>query len=247
MISRPTCYKHYNAATHRFLTKVLVNFLSGMLAQHYGPVLLEKLAIELIELFEKYAPKSKRLKTGQMLWTALDKRTRGDSPKRKFVPVILTVISEEDVNELVEGESMASIRKKAYARMFKEAYAQGGLLSTRDISLLTLRYPSDASKIRIEYEKENQCVLPHTGSLHDMGTTVTHKRQIVEGVYVHGKDPADVARECNHTQKAVDHYLTDYARVITAYQHKPDINFVNTVTGLQKHTVRQYLEIAKNV
>jgi len=247
MIEPDYGYKHYNAAKHRFFSKVLVSFLSDILSQHFGPILLEKMAKELIELFEKYAPDTTRLKPGQMLWTALDKRTRGDNPNRKYVPVVLTVVSSEDVEQLIKGEKMVTIRKNSYARMYREAYAQGGALSSRDIALLSLRYPTDASKIRMEYEKEHNCVLPHTGVLHDMGTTLTHKRQIVESVYIDKKDPADVARECHHSQKAVDRYLRDFSRVKTAYDYKPDIHFVQVVTGMSKNVVMQYLEIAKNV
>ena len=246
MISQSTAYKHYNSAKHRFLTQVIINFLSSMLAQHYGPVLLEKMAIELINLFEQYAPEASRLKPGQILWTALDKRTRGDSPKRKFVPVVLTLISKDDVDRLTDGERVPTITKEAYARMFREAYDQGGILSTRDISLLTLRTYSAASMIRSKYELEHQCVLPHTGALHDMGSTVSHKRMIIDAVVKQKKDPADVALECNHSQRAVDKYLNDYGRVKTACDHHPNLDFISRVTGISKHVVKQYLEILEN-
>lgn len=243
MISQSYAYKHYNAAKHRFLKQVVINFLSSMLSQHYGPVLLEKMAIELIELFEQYAPEVSRLKPGQILWTALDKRTRGDSPNRKYVPVVLTIISNDDIDQLTKCEQMTTITKNAYARMFREAYEQGGILSTRDISLLTLRRDSDASRIRIKYEEDHQCVLPHTGALHDMGSTVTHKKMIVEAVIKQKKDPADVAKSCKHSQRAVDKYLNDYGRVKTAYDHNSNLDFVTRVTGISPHVVKQYLEI----
>jgi hypothetical protein len=37
-------------------------------------------ADELIRIFEENAPPENRLNHGQMLWNALDKNTRGDSP-----------------------------------------------------------------------------------------------------------------------------------------------------------------------
>lgn len=246
MISKSYAYSHYNAAKQRFLTQVLINFLSEMLANHYGPVLLEKMAVELINLFEQYSPETSRLKPGQILWTALDKHTRGDSPNRKFVPMVLTLISKEDVDQLTDGEKISVITRNAYGRLFREAYEQGGILSTRDISLLTLRDAKTASDIRMKYEAEHQCILPHTGALHDMGTSISHKKMIVEMVVKEKKDPADVAKACNHSQRAVDKYLRDHGRVKTAYQHKPNIDFVSRVTGLSKHLTKQYVEMIEN-
>jgi len=184
-----------------------------------------------------------RLKPGQILRTALDKRTWGDSPNRKYVSVILTPVSEEDVHQLTDGQRMTTITRNAYARMFREAYKQGGILSTRDISLLTLRTDSHASAIRKKYEEEYHCVLSHTGALLDMGSTVTHKRMIVDNVINQKKDPADVAMACKHSQQAVDKYLNDYHRVKTACEHKSDLEFVSRVTGISKHVAKQYLEI----
>ena len=117
---------------------------------------------------------------------------------------------------------------------------------TRDISLITLRNSSDISKLRLKYEKENDCLIPHTGLLHDMGSTISHKTTIIRKVVVDKKDPADVARECNHSQRAVDRYLKDFFRVKTAYKHNKDKNYIHVVTGIAKHVVGKYIEIINN-
>ncbi|MDZ7766925.1 MAG: DUF1670 domain-containing protein [Melioribacteraceae bacterium] len=101
-----------------------------------------KLADELIGLFENNCPDVKRLKPGQLLWNALDKNTRGDSPLRKYVPVVLSIVTEEDIQQLENGILPSVIAKDALARIFKEAYQQGGVLSTRDAALITLRCSS---------------------------------------------------------------------------------------------------------
>lgn len=243
MIKPSFAYKRYDSAKQRFLKQLLDNFLSQTLSRHFGPVLREKLVEELITLFDKYSPEAKKLRPGQVLWTALDKNTRGDSPNRRFVPVILSLITEEDIGELAKGKPVSKITEKAIARIINEAYEQGGILSTRDISLLTLRSLSATSKRRIQYEKEHNCILPHTGALHDMGTTISHKKTIVQKVVFEKKDPADVARECNHTQRAVDNYLKDYNRVKTAYEYNKDISFIYNVTGIAKYVVKQYVEM----
>ncbi len=73
------------------------------------------------------------------------------------------------------------------------------------------------------------------------------KKTIIRKVLVEKKDPADVARECNHTQRAVDRYLKDFHRVKTAYKQNQDNDYVHIVTGIAKHVVKQYIEMINHV
>jgi len=243
MIKAPDSVKRYNAAKHRFLRPVLINFFAREFPKLFGPVMRERITDELIDLFEKTTPETNRIKPGQILWNALDKNTRGDSPNRRYVTVVLSVITENDVEQLANGVPMSVVASNAIARMIKEAYEQGGVLSSRDVGLLTLRSSSWVSKLRLKYEKDHDCLLPHTGLLHDMGSCISHKTTIIRKVLVEKKDPADVARECNHTQRAVDRYLKDFHRVRTAYKQNQDDDYVHIVTGIAKHVVKQYIEM----
>ena len=245
MISLTYSQKHYNSAKHRFFKPVVINFFEREFPRMFGPVMREKLADELIKLFNALAPEASRLKPGQLLWNALDKTTRGDSPNRKFVPVVLSMVTEQDVDQLAKGVSVPTVAQNTVARIIREAYLQGGILSSRDIGLLTLKRPGNISDIRKQYEEQNDCTLPHTGALHDMGSCITHKTSIIRKVIIEKKDPASVARECNHSQQAVDRYLKDYHRVRTLYQKNTDIDFIHIVTGIAKHVVKQYVAIIK--
>ena len=235
--------KHYCSARDRFFRPALINFFEREFPSLFGPVMREKLADELIGLFEKLNPQRQRLKLGQVLWNALDKHTRGDSENRRYVPVVLSLVTQDDVEALVNDLPRSQLTQNVVGRIIREAYEQGGILSMRDVALLILRRPSDASRLRIAFEKRNDCLLPHTGRLHDMGTCVSHKDRIIRKVIVEKKDPVDVARECNHTQGAVDRYLRDYHRVKTLYQEDRDIDYIHLVTGLGRHLIKQYVDI----
>ena len=76
-----------------------------------------------------------------------------------------------------------------------------------------------------------------------MGSCVSHKTMIIRKVIVEKKDPAEVARECNHTQAAVDAYLKDYHRVKTLYDLGHDTDFIHLTTQLARHVIGQYMEI----
>lgn len=243
MIRASDSVKRYRSAQARFLKPVIMQFFATECPRFFGPTMREKLADELIGIFEAIAPERSRLKPGQALWNALDQNTRGDSPRRRYVPVVLTLTCEEDIKQLTDGVAMKKIAEQAVARMIREAHQQGGILSSRDIGLLTLRYGTGISQIRKRYEEEHQCTLPHTGALHDMGTCVSHKNLIVRKVILEKKDPAQVARECNHSQAAVDHYLKDYHRVNTLYKLDQDLDFIHLATQISKYVIKQYIVI----
>lgn len=243
MIPKPSSVKHYSSAHDRFLKPAIVNFFERELCGMFGPVVRENIADALIDLFNSLCPESSRLKPGQVIWNCLDKLTRADSKRRKYKPVILSLVTDDDVSMFEDNKPVASIRKNVIARMITEAYRQGAVLSTRDLSLLMFSNASYLSHLRIEYEKENQTVLPHTGVLHDMGTTLTHKRIIVYKHVVEKKDPSVVAKETNHSQIAVDKYLKDFNRVKTLVKDKKDINFIHHTTNIAKPVINQYLQI----
>lgn len=246
MIPKTFSVKKYNSAHDRFLKPAIVNFFKREFNGLFGPIVRENIADALIDLFNSLCPESSRLKPGQIIWNALDKHTRGDSDNRRYQPVILTLVDDDDVTMFEKGSSIKTIRKNVMARMIREAYKQDAVLSTRDLSLLLVNDASYISNNRIEYEEEHQKVLPHAGVIHDMGSTLTHKRIIIYKYVVEKKDPSVIARETNHSQPAVDRYLKDFNRVKTLVNDKKDINFIHHTTNIAKPVVNQYLQIINN-
>jgi len=243
MIEPPYHVKHYNSTKQRFLHGLLINFFERELPKLFGPTLRQKLADELVKLVTRAMPEKEHVKAGQIAWNAIDIRTRSDSPQRRFVPVILTIIDENDCRQLAKGTKMTAITQQAIARICREAYQQGALLSMRDIGLLTWREAAAVSMRRKAYEVKNQITLPHIGSLHDMGSCVTHKAVIVRKAVLEKKDPTKIAAETNHTLRAVENYLKDFRRVETCYRTNPELDFISQATGLTKHVIKQYLKI----
>lgn len=245
MNRQPDGIRKYRTAHDRFLKPAIVNFFRTEFSGHFGPIIRENIAEALIDLFDSLCPEQSRIKPGQMVWNALDRHTRADSPKRRYKPVILTVVDKTDIEMFEKEEPVSKIRKQVMARMMKEAYQQGGLLSTRDVSLILSHNARTLSVERAKYEQENETVLPHTGSIQDMGSTLTHKVQIVYKHVVQGKDPMTVARETNHSQCAVDRYIKDYHRVKTLTDDGKEIDYINLTTNISKHVIIQYQQILK--
>ena len=247
MIRKPDGIRKYSTAHDRFLQPAIVNFFTSEFSGMFGPMVRKNIAIALVNLFNELCPESTRLKPGQVVWNALDKNTRADSTNRKYKPVILTLINEDDIVLFEKEIPPSKIKKQVIARMIKEAYVQGGVLSMRDLSLLLLTNSSSLSGLRAQYEHENKTSLPHAGVVHDMGSTITHKVQIVVKHVVEKKAPNIVARETNHSQRAVDHYIRDYNRVKILNNDNKDVDYIHTTTNISKTVINQYLKINQYV
>ena len=178
-----------------------------------------------------------------MVWNAVSLACRPDSPNLKLVPVLLTLVDSFDIEQLESVTPMQTIARKAVARICCEAYQQGGLLSMRDIGLLCWRRGSSVSSLRQAWEKQQATILPHSGSLQDFGSCLSHKKIIVKKVLVDKKDPQRVAAETKHSQLAVDRYLKDFHRVETCYKENKSLDFIAQVTALSPFLVKQYLEM----
>lgn len=246
MIQTPDYVKHFNSAKVRFLKGALNNFFRREFPKLLGPILREKLIDELIHILDQTLPLKDHLKPGQVVWNAVDIHTRPDSQNPKFVPVVLTLIDESDIEQLTSGVPMSKIRDQAIARIQKEAYAQGALLSMRDIGLLTWRYGSSISNYRLKYEKEHNVILPNTGTLQDMGSCISHKAMIIKKIVADKKDPLTVAKETKHSMLAVDRYLKDFYRVQYCVNDGKDVDFTSKATGLNKFVVKEYVNIIHN-
>lgn len=243
MIAPPQSQKHFGSAHKRFLQYSISSFLDREFPRTFGPVIRQKLAEKIVDLVNQQLPPKDHLRPGQCVWNAVSIATRPDSPNCRLVPVILTLVDSCDVEQLARGIPMSVITQQSVARICREAFEQGALLSMRDIGLLVWRTNSAISVIREKWEAAQQTALPHVGTIQDFGTCISHKAAIIRKVVYEGKDPRRVADETKHTQQAVDRYLKDFHRVRTCYEHMPDIEFIIRTTGLSKNLVNQYVGI----
>ncbi|MFC1853932.1 DUF1670 domain-containing protein [candidate division CSSED10-310 bacterium] len=243
MFAPPQSYKHYNSAKKRLLHGALEQFFGTELPAVFGPLLRKRIVDEIVDIVDKMTPQKDNLRPGQIVWNAVSIDTRPSDPNCKFVPVILTLIDHDDIEDLASGEKMTTIAQNAIARISKEAEQQGAYLSMRDIGLFSWRQNSNISSYRKSWEQKHDAVLPHIGSKQDFGTCLTHKEIIIKKVVLDKKDPRIVAKETNHSQRCVDRYLKDYNRVKTCCLQNKELWFIQNATGLSKGLILQYLRI----
>jgi len=181
---------------------------------------IELFVDKLLELVDGCRIARDRLKPGQTVWqaVAVDERPGYRKPMTgtRQIPVVITVANQGDIADLRNNVKFSDVLTRALVRCAKEAYAQGGVLTITNLSVLFHRNVGHLAQLVCAYEAETGEVVPRRGNIHDIGRTVTHKHIICRKSYVEGKLTPTIARETFHSPEAVDRYILDLARVYFA-------------------------------
>lgn len=210
----------YRPQAGKTLREALRNFIRREFPRLGGPWVTEMFVDRLLQLVERYHIEHDKLQPGQTLWpaVAIDEAPgyRKAIYATRQVPVVLTLVNQDDIAAMRQGSPWTEILQGELVRAMKEAHAQGGLLTTSDLSVLFHHSHSRVAELIRQHETQTSEVVPRRGNLHDMGRTVTHKRIICHKAFLEGKTTDVIARETSHSPEAVDHYLLDFSRVYYA-------------------------------
>jgi len=174
----------------------------------------------------------------------------------EVVTVKLPLIRDEDIDNRIrefhsygETDVLNANYKKArdrdvetMARLIKSAYAQGGLLTGAELSVLLNRSLGVIGKYLKHYHETHKDILPTKGMILDQGSKPTHKGSIIS-LYEQGYAEPDIARQTNHTIAATSRYLKNYKRVKTLEEKRFNIMEMVRLTGMGRSTILQYREL----
>ena len=238
----------YRPQSAKTLRVALKSFIRREFPRLGGPWVIDKFVDRLLEIVDQYRFYHGKLTPGQVVWPAV----RIDDPPvyRKpiasthQIPVIITIVNQDDIAALRNDADYQPLLKQAIVRAANDAYAQGGVLSCTDLSLLFQRSNSRIAEIIRKYEAETGEVVPRRGNIHDMGRTVTHKGIICRKAYLEGKVTPQIAQETCHSPEAVDNYVLDFARVFFAAIQR-GMSIEETVFAIQRprYLVEEYVRL----
>jgi hypothetical protein len=206
-------------------------------------VLVEKVQ----ELVEDFYPPNTHLRMGQVMWPAVDENETaayGKSiEKTKLRPVFVDMIAPEDIEAVLQGEKARTIRQRASVRLFNQAKEQGGVLTGVDVGTMMRLSPATISNYVREWEKQHQVTVPRRGTIHDMGRSITHKKQICYKVIVEGKTIEQTARETNHSPEAITRYIKDYKRILACLHRGLTPKDTAFVAKVSENLVYEYINL----
>jgi len=241
----------YNPQLDRNLISVLCNRFRERYRFLGGEEITQFIVEDILEVVEEYKRPIPEVKKGQIVWDGAEvdqgrKPGYGLSMKNtKIKPIVLTLISEDDIKMLKEGTTGRAIKKVVTERIFNEALDQGVVLNHIDASLILKCAPSTVSDYVKEVEAEKNIQIPDRGKVHDMGRSVTHKKEIVRYMLQNYSQP-EISRRTHHSGEAVDRYLRDYNRV-KVLRGKFAPQEVAFATGLSIALVNEYLGLIEEM
>lgn len=216
-----------------------------------GPMVVDLFIHQVKDMIEEYYPPHERLRMGQMLWFAVAKDEKMDYKKTmahlRLVPVILSIVTSEEINWMARSYSLKGLVREMPARLYREAQAQGGILSETDVAIITKRCLATVGTYTRCYEKTHQCVLPRRGTVHDIGRSVSHKGIICRKRRGEGKSTTEVALETGHTPESVTRYTEDLDRVAYCLKLGLALETASFITGLSKNLVLEYQKVNKEI
>jgi hypothetical protein len=124
-MSSDTMQSVYGPLLDKTFENVLSNFILTEFPRLGGPKVIELFVKELKSMVDQYYPPITNLKMGQMLWFAVAKDEKtgyGKSMKNlRLRPVVLSVVTYDDIQKRINGIPLKEIQKSSDARMLCEA------------------------------------------------------------------------------------------------------------------------------
>lgn len=236
--------RQYGPAEHKTFHGALVSLIAIEMPQLMGEQTRRHFATDIMNLVHKFFPETNHLRSGQTPWTTVAKETGSSYGKTiaetKLVPVTLTILCEDEATQRKHGKKLRDMKIEAVGRLCKEADEQGGCLTNVELALLLRTTPNTISKYIRIYETEHGELLPRRGTIHDLGPTLTHKKEICRLLFLEGRSVTETCRRTRHTVQAVNRYITNFKQVLTCKSKGLNVQETAFATKLSTPLVKEY-------
>ena len=235
----PQYYKNFAGA--------LFNFFVEECPQIGGELTRKTLVQSILTMVNQFYPETTHLRPGQIMWTTIHRDEKPHYGKKinesKIAPVNLQLVQTEDILERANGKKLRDLKKEAVARIFTEAYQQSGCLTNAEVAILLKISTTTVSKYTREWEHENGKLLPRRGTIHDIGPTLTHKKQIIHKLFIEGKTIEQTQRETYHTVEAIHRYISTFKKILLCRTKQLTNEEIAYTIKISKRLVEEYQKI----
>ncbi|MBC8445913.1 MAG: DUF1670 domain-containing protein [Chloroflexi bacterium] len=230
--------------------KTLHSALKRELLTNFGfenmALIVDLLIDRFLAVIDEFSVAAGRLQPYQTMVIGVDKGEKYGYGTRiadlKLKPAIVSLITPEEILELAEGAPLPEVRSRMAARIFKEAFDQGAVLTLSTVGLLFGSSESAVGSWIQRYHASHPGeVVPHAGAVFDLGRTRTHKGAVLM-LHYQGLLTQEIARRINHHPQRVDKYLKDHQRIVTAHEAGHSLDKICLLTGLSPSLVREHLD-----
>jgi hypothetical protein len=234
----------YGAAAQKTFTGALEAFFANEFPQLAGDRARRSVVQGIVEMVHQFFPATSNLRQGQTTWISVAKTEVSSYGKSitetRMVPVIVSLLAEDEAQQRRDGKRLRDIKREAVARVCLEVDAQGGCVTGSELALMFKTTPTTVSKYIAQWETEHKQLLPRRGTIHDMGPTLTHKKEICRLLFIEGKTVSQVVNLTKHSTRAIDRYITNFRQVFTCKTKGLTVHETAHATKLSQRLVEEY-------
>jgi hypothetical protein len=208
------------------------------------PIIAEAFYQQIALYFQEHA--NVALSSGEVAYEAV----AADEPAGKHirltrkVTVRLKLLDFGSDFEALADYGLAGLRRHRLARLTRQAYDQGGLLSYEDLAMLLTTSPATVKRDVYYLRRQGQFIVTR-GMKHDMGPGLSHKTIILD-LYFKGYTFTEIERQTNHSETSVKRYLADFVQVATLHRQAFSPSQIRRITRKSERLVREYLRLYRD-
>ena len=234
----------YGPAAQKTFTGAMEAFFAKEFPQQAGDRARRAIVQGVVEVVKQFFPATEHLSQGQTTWVSVAKNETAaygkTINKTRLVPVIVTLMAADEAAQRRDGAHLRDIKRDAVARICQEIDAQGGCVTATEIALMLKTTPTTVGKYIAEWETTHNELLPRRGTIHDMGPTLTHKKEICRLLFLEGKTVSQVMRITKHSERAIDRYITNFRQVFLCKTKGLTVEETAMAAKLSKRLVEEY-------
>lgn len=136
---------------------------------------------------------------------------------------------------------LAGLRRHRLARITRQAYDQGALLSYEDLAMILTTSPATVRRDVQLLRREGMFIMTR-GTKHDMGPGLSHKTIIID-LYFNGYTFSEIEQKTNHSETSVKRYLADFVQVATLYKQNFTHQQIRLIAKKSDRAVREYIQL----
>lgn len=232
-----------NYGIKRLKSKDAKNAIIQKLAVDFNltPIIAEAFYQQFSLYFQEHANIS--LSSGEVAYEAVAAEEPAGKHIRltKKVTVRLKLIDLNTDLEVLANYGLAGLRRHRLARMTRQAYDQGALLSYEDLAMILTTSPATVKRDVYHLKHQGMFIMTR-GSKHDMGPGLSHKTVIID-LYLKNYTFTEIERITNHSETSIKRYLADFIQIATLYQQKFSENQMRVIAKMSSRIIREYVQL----
>lgn len=232
------------------LANVLRQRFINEFGYEHGPVVAEAIVREILKTVAAFMRPVTQVRPGQLLWMAVAhdgcKHAHQQMQDIPMVPVVLDLVTPEELAALTRGESYEEIRQQRQARLLTQTLEQGGVLAQSDLAAIGLLHRKQVSRAIQQFQTTHDRILPYRGTVQDVGGTITHKVEVIR-LFEAGYLEPDICKRLSveHDLTSVENYVQTYKHVLTLLERQFSCEEVSGILSISLRLVHAYIDIIR--